>query len=68
MDSNPQYGYSVRDRAFWFRSLSGCRHYYRGQERFRYALRNEHQLPTKTVDHIVNSCIVDRHERMGGDQ
>lgn len=62
------YGYSVRDRAFWYRMRSGLKSFYRGAERFRYALRNEHYLPPSRADEIVNECVVERHERQGGDQ
>lgn len=64
-----RYGYSLRDGGvYWYRTDSGLKNTYRGRERFRYALRNEYNLPAADVDRIVNECTVDKHERMGGAQ
>lgn len=50
------YGWSKRDRMFWFRSASGLKSYYRSAESFRYALRNEHNMPARDADRIVAEC------------
>lgn len=62
------YGYSMRDRAFWVRTPSGLKNYHRGIEALRYALRNEYGVPAGEADRIVNECLVDKHERHGGEQ
>ena len=42
-----------RSWAFGVQSEAGHRTSYKSRERFRYALRNEHNLPTKMVDNLV---------------
>lgn len=48
------YGYR---RGFYFIvTASGLKCSYHSKERFRYALRNEHNIPTKDADRIVEEC------------
>jgi hypothetical protein len=51
------FGWSPRDRGtYWIRTESGLRNVYRDRTRFRYALRNEHGIPSADADRIVAEC------------